>query len=303
MKSVSKMMRLSGKEVQLGQTKIFIRQPEMYFELERLREGVFHQFAEAIQRAWRRFASRKHFVKLRRNVSKFVTQHKSRRRESVLRPYHGLYLRDHAWQSGISETLASAMDMCKGVEALKTRDAHPRWRFTDTAYLLAKPTELVVSLPGGTVAATDFSVDTDARTRAPTVALVPCAVAVSDRAIYVFDSARSAHGLTMNPMSARGGGGGGGEDGDVAVEEPHKLRLRREILLTDITHASLSPNADDVIVLRMKPQEFPTAPVQDHWVPNKSVAVRKHLHPPTHTSHTYAPLTYHICTHAHITGP
>lgn len=56
-------------ELQLGNSKIFVRRPETYFELERMREYRIGDFVCVIQRAWRRYFGRKEFVILQVNVT------------------------------------------------------------------------------------------------------------------------------------------------------------------------------------------------------------------------------------------
>ena len=46
-----------------------------------------------IQRAWRRYASNKKYVQLRRTMADFLTDRKERRRDSIYRPYIGDYLK------------------------------------------------------------------------------------------------------------------------------------------------------------------------------------------------------------------
>ena len=80
-------------EVQLGTSKIFIRQPETYFDLERLREVRMGDFVVCIQRAYRRYIHRKAFVVMQFAVAKLYKQNqKSRRRDSIFRPFIGDYL-------------------------------------------------------------------------------------------------------------------------------------------------------------------------------------------------------------------
>ena len=45
---------LTKEEAQLGKSKVFIRQPETYFSLERLLEIRRGDFVAIIQKAWRR---------------------------------------------------------------------------------------------------------------------------------------------------------------------------------------------------------------------------------------------------------
>jgi myosin heavy subunit len=48
--------------MQLGNTKLFVRQPETYFDIEKLREIRIGDFVVVIQRAWRNYFNRKAYV-------------------------------------------------------------------------------------------------------------------------------------------------------------------------------------------------------------------------------------------------
>jgi len=84
---------LDREEAQLGKTKVFIRQPESYFSIERLREVRLGDFVSAIQRAWRLYKSSKEFIIMQAGMAKwFAGERKTRRRDSIFRPYIGDYL-------------------------------------------------------------------------------------------------------------------------------------------------------------------------------------------------------------------
>jgi len=53
---------LFQEECQLGRTKLFVRQPETFFELEKLRVKMVGNLVASIQRGWRRFRDRRKFV-------------------------------------------------------------------------------------------------------------------------------------------------------------------------------------------------------------------------------------------------
>jgi hypothetical protein len=53
---------LNKEEMQLGNTKLFVRQPETYFDIEKLREIRIGDFVVVIQRAWRNYFNRKAYV-------------------------------------------------------------------------------------------------------------------------------------------------------------------------------------------------------------------------------------------------
>lgn len=87
--------KLPKEEVQFGKTKVFIRSPETFFCLERLRESHVGGLVGSIQRCWRSFAMRKKFVKLQSSTAKLYSQNKKARRPgSIYRPYLGDYMLD-----------------------------------------------------------------------------------------------------------------------------------------------------------------------------------------------------------------
>eukprot|EP00760_Papus_ankaliazontas_P004527 PhM_4_TR11938/c0_g1_i1/m.75870/K10356/MYO1; myosin I len=78
---------------QLGETKVFIRQPQHLFHLEDLREQGFGDIIYKIQRAWRRYRTRKVLIKLRAQLTKMYKKGgKQRRADSVFRPYFAEYV-------------------------------------------------------------------------------------------------------------------------------------------------------------------------------------------------------------------
>ncbi|GMI22820.1 hypothetical protein TeGR_g6450 [Tetraparma gracilis] len=86
---------LNKDEAQLGRTKLFVRQPETYFEFERLRVVAIGLWAAKIQRAWKRFSGRRHLIRHRDTMAKMYEENgKPRRRGSFCRPFDGDYLPD-----------------------------------------------------------------------------------------------------------------------------------------------------------------------------------------------------------------
>eukprot|EP00759_Apiculatamorpha_spiralis_P036007 PhF_6_TR36375/c0_g1_i1/m.53441/K10356/MYO1; myosin I len=78
---------------QLGETKIFIRQPQHLFHLEDLREQGFSGIVYKIQRAYKKFKTRKALIDLRLQITKMLKKAgKSRRSDSVFRPYFAEYM-------------------------------------------------------------------------------------------------------------------------------------------------------------------------------------------------------------------
>ena len=79
-----------GAETQFGRTKLFVKRPETYFALEKLRERKLGEYASKIARASRRAKDVKDFVLLQRDVSRrFSRLGKRRRASSANRPYAG----------------------------------------------------------------------------------------------------------------------------------------------------------------------------------------------------------------------
>jgi myosin-1 len=82
--------KVPGAMWQLGETKVFIRQPQNIYALEELREKSFGQVVARIQRAWMKYRNRREWVVLKRNMDKiYVKGGKERRRHSVFRSYLG----------------------------------------------------------------------------------------------------------------------------------------------------------------------------------------------------------------------
>ncbi|XP_067874013.1 unconventional myosin-Ie isoform X1 [Heterodontus francisci] len=77
---------------QLGKTKIFIKAPESLFLLEEMRERKYDAYARAIQKAWRKYAARKKYVKMREEASDLLLNKKERRRNSINRNFVGDYI-------------------------------------------------------------------------------------------------------------------------------------------------------------------------------------------------------------------
>jgi myosin-1 len=84
---------ITKEEVQMGKSMIFVRKPETYFALEKLREKCIGDFVVRIQRCWRKHSASREFVKMATAMGKFYTERsKMRRRDSIFRPYQGDYL-------------------------------------------------------------------------------------------------------------------------------------------------------------------------------------------------------------------
>jgi len=93
-------------EIQMGKTKIFVKQPETFFQLQEMRkEAVSHQ-AVKIQQVWRRFAARKDLVSLRTEMADLWEENgKEATPVDLLRPYRGAYVEDDEVKLQLSEIL------------------------------------------------------------------------------------------------------------------------------------------------------------------------------------------------------
>uniref|UniRef100_A0A914ICE4 Uncharacterized protein n=1 Tax=Globodera rostochiensis TaxID=31243 RepID=A0A914ICE4_GLORO len=79
-------------EFRLGQSKIFIRNPESLFLLEEARERKFDGFARVLQRAFRRFTAKKHLLKQKDEAISLLRGRKERCRFSLERRFVGDYI-------------------------------------------------------------------------------------------------------------------------------------------------------------------------------------------------------------------
>ncbi|ORY53153.1 hypothetical protein BCR33DRAFT_711504 [Rhizoclosmatium globosum] len=91
-KIIMKSVDMDPKEWQIGTSKVFIKSPESLFLLEEQRDRKFHGFAKIIQRAYRRWKSRKYFLEMRKKAAEVVYNQKERKRFSLNREFVGDYL-------------------------------------------------------------------------------------------------------------------------------------------------------------------------------------------------------------------
>ncbi len=85
-------VNMDPQEWQLGKTKVFIKSPESLFRLEEQRDRKFHGFAKVIQKTYRRYKSRKVFLKLKEQAVDIVYNKKQRKRFSLNREFAGDYI-------------------------------------------------------------------------------------------------------------------------------------------------------------------------------------------------------------------
>jgi myosin-1 len=111
-------------EVQYGSSKMFVRKPETYFDLERLREVRLGDFVARIQKAWRYYAHSREFIVMQRSMAKlYAEQRKSRRRDSIYRPFQGDYLDSLSDASGIRDGIFRIIDYYNDQENIVFADA------------------------------------------------------------------------------------------------------------------------------------------------------------------------------------
>uniref|UniRef100_A0A7S3NLZ4 Myosin motor domain-containing protein n=1 Tax=Aureoumbra lagunensis TaxID=44058 RepID=A0A7S3NLZ4_9STRA len=85
----------NASDTQFGRTKLFVKQPEVYFALEKAREHKFAAYASKIARSWRKANDMKESIIIQRDLArKYSSIGKRRRASSVDRPYLSDYLRD-----------------------------------------------------------------------------------------------------------------------------------------------------------------------------------------------------------------
>ncbi|XP_034439211.1 unconventional myosin-If [Hippoglossus hippoglossus] len=85
-------VNMDNDQYQMGRTKVFVKNPESLFLLEEMRERKFDTFARIIQKAWRRFISRKKYEQMREEASDILYNSKERRKNSINRNFVGDYL-------------------------------------------------------------------------------------------------------------------------------------------------------------------------------------------------------------------
>ncbi|TPX68482.1 hypothetical protein SpCBS45565_g02989 [Spizellomyces sp. 'palustris'] len=91
-KVIMQSVHMEPSEWQLGVSKIFIKSPESLFLLEEQRDRKYHGYAKVIQRAYRRWKSRKYFLELRKKAADVMYNNKERKRFSVNREFLGDYV-------------------------------------------------------------------------------------------------------------------------------------------------------------------------------------------------------------------
>jgi myosin-1 len=108
LKEVSEALGLTHDQAQIGRSKLFLKQPQTLFQLEKLRSKKFGIFAkvpapsfflplydkpefllQVIQRAYRSWSERKALINTRLAVAQSFLGKKQRRAQSIFRPFTG----------------------------------------------------------------------------------------------------------------------------------------------------------------------------------------------------------------------
>ena len=85
-------VQMEKDQYQLGQTKVFIKNPESLFLLEELRERKYDKYARTIQKHYRRWKAQQYYEKLKEQASDILFGKKERRRGTINRNFMGDYI-------------------------------------------------------------------------------------------------------------------------------------------------------------------------------------------------------------------
>eukprot|EP00941_MAST-03F_sp_MAST-3F-sp1_P001713 g1713.t1 len=254
---------LGGVEVQLGKRKIFIKQPQTFFKLERQLQIKRNEYACKIQAAWRKYLARRDLVEMRLEMARLYTENnKKRSRGSVYRPFDGNYL--HALPEAVREA------------ALAIIEYHD-----DEEYVVFG--DVVKKLEPGTGDKNDEDCDGEVVSRI---------FIITNKAMYTMEHMIRSHQM-LDPSEIREGkeriakkkkkrsffskmfGSSKrtieemeeDEEGISATKFKH-VHLRRRTLLRNVTGIQLSHESDDLFMVTVKPDEVLPLPDKSHWVPD-----------------------------------
>merc|ERR1712032_218225 len=89
---ILKSVDMDSSQYQMGNTKIFIKDPASLFLLEETRDRKFDSYARLIQKAFRKHFSRQMLLKQKEEASDIFYQKKQRRKHSLNRNFHSDYI-------------------------------------------------------------------------------------------------------------------------------------------------------------------------------------------------------------------
>nr|XP_045626212.1 unconventional myosin-Ie-like isoform X1 [Procambarus clarkii] len=85
-------VNMDPSQYQIGRSKIFVKDPESLYMLEECRERRYDHFARIIQQAFKKYYSKRRYLKERLEASDLLVNRKERRRHSLNRNFHGDYI-------------------------------------------------------------------------------------------------------------------------------------------------------------------------------------------------------------------
>ncbi|XP_076172259.1 unconventional myosin-Ie isoform X2 [Ptiloglossa arizonensis] len=85
-------LHIDRSQYQLGRTKLFIKVPESLFMLEEARDRKYNKYARVIQKAFKKYFTRKRQDQQRQEAADLLFGHKERRRASLNRKFVGDYI-------------------------------------------------------------------------------------------------------------------------------------------------------------------------------------------------------------------
>lgn len=125
-KAILDELKVSSDNYATGKTKIFIRQPQILFQLEELRWQKLDGIVRIIQRGWRRCRGQAYYQKIKYTTSDIFVGRKERVVMSLWRPFKGDYI--GAKRSGLAKSLKSQYGEKKVIFAAKVTKMNPKFK-------------------------------------------------------------------------------------------------------------------------------------------------------------------------------
>jgi len=117
-----------------GKTKIFIRQPQILFQLEELRWQKLDGVVRIIQRGWRRCRGQAYYRRIKYTTSDIFVGRKERQVMSLWRPFRGDYV--GARRSGLAKALRAQYGEARVLFAAKATKMNPRFKMQQRTLLV-----------------------------------------------------------------------------------------------------------------------------------------------------------------------
>mmetsp|Transcript_9593 Transcript_9593/g.12531 ORF Transcript_9593/g.12531 Transcript_9593/m.12531 type:complete len:1337 (+) Transcript_9593:190-4200(+) len=206
-------------EAQLGKTKLFVKDPEIFFRIQEIRKDLLGDQVSKIQKAWRRFALRKDLVDLRQDMADlFEAMGKASTATDLLRPYYSQYIE----QKPINQQITKLLEYYQSGQLKEEKI-----EYTDLARRVNKSGQLEKIV-----------------------------FFITDQAFYICNWAREEQTKAQKKA---------GEIPDF------KLSLRRRTNLKQIRSLMLSKQADDLLLIQVKPANKITPVEPEDWPKKKSI--------------------------------